>query len=121
MANENIGEIKWGCCAAVIKFVRMDKKEKLYISCPSCGNSAAKGKTFQETIKGRAVMYGTPSSEYAGGGEPEKVSKNPEAVGNEPEAKAENFTPEPTPPQKKEPRKVSRLLSGLMNALGNEE
>jgi hypothetical protein len=71
--NENIGEMGWNCCAESvekIKFVRRDKREKLYIACPSCGNSAAKGRTFQQTIKDNAVMYGNPETEYKGGGEP---------------------------------------------------
>jgi hypothetical protein len=68
VANENIGEIEWDCCDEEVKFVRCDRRDKLYIACPSCGNSAAKGQTFQERIKRTAVMYGTPEADYKGGG-----------------------------------------------------
>jgi hypothetical protein len=116
MANENIGEIAWGCCDAVVKFVRMDKKEKLYIACPNCGNSAAKGKSFQETIKGKAVMYGTPTEDYAGGGKP--AGKEPEAI---PEEKAAVVIEEKEAIPPKKPKRLSELVGGVMNVFGREE
>jgi hypothetical protein len=107
VANENIGEIEWDCCDEKVKFVRRDRRDKLYIACPSCGNSAAKGRTFQERIKRTAVMYGTPETEYAGGGKQDEPSKNPEgaekAASENSEEIPETETPStPEPPPKKE-------------------
>lgn len=120
MANDNIGEI---ACAhhngpRVQAFVRLDKKSKLYIFCPSCGIIAPRNPSFQEFIKENASMYGTPSAEYSGGGEPEEKTQPENKIQGQEKTQTAETKPEVKPSVK---TKKSSLLTGFMNALGSEE
>ena len=126
MANENIGEMPWKCHeGALSAYVRLDKRGKLYLACPRCGIFGAKGESFQQRIRNEATMYGTPNSDYKGGGEPVELNKNPEAHEKEaefiPETIPKNFTPAPEAIPKNQPRKVGSLLAGFAGIFGSEE
>lgn len=123
MANNNIGEID--CDIHIRGFIREDKNNKLYIYVPELGIIGPKAAAFQDLVKEKSTMYGSPEIDYSGGGERDKVSDYPEASEEKKAVNVETAPKEmPKEPEvipKNQPKKIGGLLSGLMNALGSEE